>query len=66
MTMHHGRAGKSVRDMATRRYFDLCLIGAGLLVCSLIVLSHLNTVAKCGNTEDFFSLFLQGCCKRHS
>lgn len=57
MTMHHGRAGKSVRDMATRRYFDLYLIGAGLLVCSLIMLSHLNTIAKLG-FPAVFMIFL--------
>lgn len=48
MTIHHGRAGKSVRDMATRRYFDVYLIGAVLLACSLLMLSHLNTIGKLG------------------
>lgn len=48
MIMDHGRADKSLKDVATRRYLNACILWGGSLVCGLIILTNLNPMVKLG------------------
>lgn len=48
MAMDHGRAGKSLKDVATGRYLNECVLWSGFLVCGLIMLTNLNPIVKLG------------------